>query len=94
MKKIYYLILLVSLMFFGCDSTDNSENQKIAELNEKITVLTKEKMMLNQEIDMSKRIIKQYEDEIKQLKNDKFNFALRLIDAKRNEIDINDSLLY
>lgn len=81
-------------MFFGCDSTDNSENQKIAELNEKITVLTKEKMMLNQEIDMSKRIIKQYEDEIKQLKNDKFNFALRLIDAKRNEIDINDSLLY
>ena len=50
MKKIYYLILLVSLMFFGCDSTDNSENQKIAELNEKITVLTKEKMMLNQEI--------------------------------------------
>ncbi len=81
-------------MFFGCDSTDNSENQKIAELNEKITVLTKEKMMLNQKIDMSKRIIKQYEDEIKQFKNDKFNFALRLIDAKRNEIDINDSLLY
>lgn len=95
MKKCIFLFVIVCIIFIGCNSekNDNSTTQ-INELNETITSLKGEKSTLEQDKKIDESIIEQLKQDIQKLEEENFNLRLRLISAKKDEINIFDSSLY
>ena len=98
MKKSILLIVFGCIFFIRCNTekneSSNSSSKKIDELNETITSLKGEKSTLEQDKKFDERIIEQLKQDIQKLEEENFNFRLRLISAKKDEVNIYDSSLY